>query len=336
MENSIDAKLTAMVESFLDERKELKRRASNNTARVDELEFHLQKQEEDDEADLILSPHRIGKEQMKSLMKVERSHEKDFLEAENKAIMVTLDMLDERIKTINEVISVEPFLNRFRFLDMQEEERQRIARDLHDSSLQNLTHLIHTVELCSLYMDSDKKRAKLELLSIAQKLREVIEEMRSTIYDLRPMEFDDLGFCEAIQTMVSKMQMTTRILIRLDMPDSIKVKNDLIYSNIYRIVRECVSNAVKHSNANEVVVKLRDDINRFYVEISDEGIGFDKEHAVHFDVNHFGLKIISERVRLLKGSLEIVSRSEGKIGTVVKIEIPTNTRNLQGSRSGDE
>lgn len=77
--------------------------------------------------------------------------------------------------------------------EIQELDRRRIARDLHDTSLQNLSHLIHKLELVSMYMDKDMIRAKLELASVSKNINHIIDEIRMVIYDLRPMVFDDLG-----------------------------------------------------------------------------------------------------------------------------------------------
>lgn len=92
--------------------------------------------------------------------------------------------------------------NNLTIFKVQEEERQRIARDLHDTSLQNLTHLIHKIELSSLYIDKDPIQAKLELSIVEKSLRKTIEEIRNIIYDLRPMSFDDLGLKNAAFTII--------------------------------------------------------------------------------------------------------------------------------------
>ena len=72
---------------------------------------------------------------------------------------------------------------RLNILSIQEEERQRIARDLHDSSVQNLTHLVHKIELSGLYMDTDPVRAKLELTNISKSLKSILEDIRNTIFE---------------------------------------------------------------------------------------------------------------------------------------------------------
>lgn len=80
-----------------------------------------------------------------------------------------------------------------KIVEMLETERKRIVSELHDTSLQNIAHFVHMIELASLYIDKDPARAKMELNSVSKGLHNVIEDIRSTIFNLRPMTFDDLG-----------------------------------------------------------------------------------------------------------------------------------------------
>jgi len=331
MTDNVNEALSAIHISFVTESEELKGKLQHNKSRINELDHYINNlkvnKEESDES--LFSPHKAIKDSFESIKEDELIREKNSLLQINEQISKEIIILDERIKSIKEVISVDPFLNRFIFLDMQENERKRIARDLHDSSLQNLIHLIHSIELCTLFIDHDPQRSKLELESISQNIRMVIKEMRETIYDLRPMEFDDLGFREAIRNMTDKLQKETDIFITLDMDENISVKNELIYSNIYRIIRECISNAIKHSEAKEVNISLSEKENMFHVMIEDDGVGFDE---VSFNgrmnkiegMNHFGIQILKERVQLLKGVLKI--SSSGNKGTIIEINIPTDMK----------
>lgn len=333
MINIANDDLSAIRESFLTESIELKTKLQNNLFRLKELndyiESYMPKDEEFDET--LFSPHKAVKDEVNKSKKDEANRERELLELESQELIREIDVLGERIDHINGVLSADPFLNQFVFLGMQEKERQRIARDLHDSSLQNMIHLIHSIELCSLFIDRDPQRAKLELKTIAQKIRNVIQEMRETIYDLRPMEYDDLGFQEAVQNMINKQQKETDIFINLEMDNAIVVKNDLIFSNIYRIIRECIANAIKHSSAKELNINLFEEDNLFHVEVFDDGIGFEKRNKDSAVNNHFGLQILEERVQLLKGVLKI---SSGETGTKINITIPTDS--IVGERGKNE
>ena len=229
-----------------------------------------------------------------------------------------------RLESLEQVISDDSFMlhvKQISVLEIQEKERQRIARDLHDSSLQNLTHLIHKVELSSLYIDQDPVKAKLELATIGKNLRKVIEDIRNNIFDLRPMSFDDLGIKETIEKMLLMINQDRHFKIETDIEDirsnSDDSKDKVILLSIYRIIQECVQNSIKHSQGNLIKVSLKDKIDSYEIIIQDNGIGFDVNEAAKKD-NHFGLSVIKERVSLLNGRIEIDTQN----GTFIRIYIP--------------
>lgn len=211
-------------------------------------------------------------------------------------------------------------MKQFSVMDVQEKERQRIARDLHDSSLQNLTHLVHKVELSSLYIDQDPVKAKLELATIESGLRKVIDDIRNRIYDLRPMTFDDLGLREALCNIFSLMNLDGKFEILTDIDEidegcSEEEKNFFLIM-IYHIIKECVVNAIKHSEGNRIVVSFKNQEKAYLIKISDNGIGFDIEKVAKKD-RHFGLLVVEERVFLLGGEMRINTQN----GTSIEIEI---------------
>lgn len=206
-------------------------------------------------------------------------------------------------------------------LDVQEKERQRIARDLHDTSLQNLTHLVHKVELSSLYIDDDPVKAKLELAVVEKGIRRVIEDIRNSIFDLRPMSFDDLGLKETIEKLLNVLNQERRFNITSDIDPITMTMADasvnLIYISMYRVVQECVQNAIRHSGGDEIAVKLKDHGSKYWIEVRDNGTGFDVHEAKKKE-KHFGLSVIEERVLFLGGKINIDAHD----GTFIEIEIP--------------
>lgn len=222
--------------------------------------------------------------------------------------------------------SPEFHMKQFSVLDVQEKERQRIARDLHDSSLQNLTHLVHKVELSSLYIDRDPVKAKLELATIEAGLRKVIDDIRNRIYDLRPMTFDDLGLRETLLNLFSLINQdgNFEVIADIDDIDDSLSEDDKEISliMIYRIIQECVYNAVEHSEGNRIEVSLRERKNNFQIKIRDNGIGFDPEEVGKKD-RHFGLTVVKERVYLLNGKIKMDTQK----GTSILIEIPKKSNN---------
>ena len=250
--------------------------------------------------------------------------EKEKLILECDDIEKSLQKEKNRLESLEQVISDDSFMlhvKQISVLEIQEKERQRIARDLHDSSLQNLTHLIHKVELSSLYIDRDPVKAQLELATIGKNLRKVIEDIRNNIFDLRPMSFDDLGIKETIEKMLLMINQDRHFKIETDIED-IKSncddsKDKVILLSIYRIIQECVQNSIKHSQGDIIKVSLKDKTDSYEIIIQDNGIGFNVNEAVKKD-NHFGLSVIKERVSLLNGIIEMDTQK----GTLIRIHIP--------------
>jgi two-component system sensor histidine kinase DegS len=217
----------------------------------------------------------------------------------------------------------EKYVNRLSVIEIQEEERSRIARDLHDSSLQTLASLVHRLELASLYIDQDPIKAKLELAVIEKNMREIIDDVRNTIFNLRPMSFDDFGIKETLEKVIEFMNIDSKFEIITDIDniefDSANPDNKVILISIYRIIQECILNSIKHSQGTLIKVNLKQKNDLYEIIVEDDGIGFDIEEAVKKN-NHFGLSVVEERVQLLNGKIEITSNN----GTFIKVEIPSH------------
>ena len=201
------------------------------------------------------------------------------------------------------------------FLRLQEQDRQRIAAELHDSVLQNLSLVMHNLELAEKFIDYDAVRAKLELESNRKIVKETIDDIRSTIFDLRPMQFDDFGFKKTLENQLEgyKLRTPMEITYRIDDIDS---KDNLVLLTIFRIVQELVINSIKHSKGNSINVQVLEAGEGIYIEESDDGIGISEEDLKKD--NHFGLKILKERVGMIGGSIK---RLEDARGTKIVIEI---------------
>lgn len=204
-------------------------------------------------------------------------------------------------------------------LNIQEEDRQRIARDLHDTSLQNLAHLVHKIELSGMFIDQDPVRAKLELAVISKNLKDVIEEIRNTIFDLRPMSFDDLGLKTAFEQLLQKINSNHQFDIETDI-GNVSCENNLILATIFRVVQECLINITKHAEADKIIFSCQSNQNTCVIDVIDNGIGFSKEEIESKQDRHFGLNVMRERVSLLGGKILIDSKKNK--GTQIHLEIP--------------
>ncbi len=203
-------------------------------------------------------------------------------------------------------------------LKLIEIDRKRIANDLHDTSLQTLAHITHQIELASLYIDKDPIKAKLELASVNKGIHEVIDEIRDTIFDLRPMTFDDIGLKEAIEREVTNIDSSSKIIYKMDI-EKIELSDDFVKLMVFRIIQECIKNCEKHSQADKVNLKIYQD-DCLHIIIEDDGIGMDVDNIPGVSTNHFGYTILADRLETLDGEMHIKSSPGG--GTVITIDIP--------------
>lgn len=289
---------------------------------ITEIDVHLNSLLNKEENDLqVFLPRKVEDVYRDDIEKCKLRKEILLSECEELEKQFHLD--ESRMKKLEKILSDTSLLHvkQLSILDAQEKERQRIARDLHDTSLQNLTHLVHKVELSSLYIDEDPVRTKLELATIEKGIREVIEEIRNSIFDLRPMLVDDLDFREAIEKLITVLNQDRKFHVELDIDEIKVIQSDscvyVLFISIYRLIQECMQNAIKHSGGNKISVKLKDHGSTYKIHVQDNGIGFDVEEAQKKD-KHFGLSVIKERVFFLGGKLNINTQH----GTSIEIEIP--------------
>ncbi len=219
----------------------------------------------------------------------------------------------------------------YKILEIQEHERKRIAMDLHDTTVQNLTTLIHRTELISKFVEVDKNRAKMELTSLADVIRAIINDMRTIIYDLRPMTLSDLGLVSAIQNYVERIKQKNTIQISFKLENEEKRTSSFINLSLYRILQEACNNCFKHANASILRITLSYLESQIVLQIVDNGIGFNYEELKENSFNNrFGLSIIEERVYLLQGELTINSK---KNGTEIIIKIPIEKEGDENNES---
>lgn len=212
--------------------------------------------------------------------------------------------------------------NGINILETQEKERQRIARDLHDSTVQNLTSLVHKTELCSKLIDIDIVRAKLELVTMSNTIKTVINEMRDIIYNLKPMSLDDLGLVITVERFAKHIMDVNDIKVEINSNKEKKDVLPVINITLFRVIQEACRNVIKHANANLIIIDITYYEQGISVIIKDNGIGFDvsKQETGTKQSSNFGLSIMRERIALLSGTVEIKSIS--KKGTIVTIYTP--------------
>ena len=262
----------------------------------------------------IFSPRSMTEQFQERIESVINS--KTEFEKRNNELQVKKNILQRKINNLEEILRQKN--DNYAVLTAQEKDRQRIAGELHDTSLQNLTHLIHMIELCGMHIDNDPQKAKIELLVISSSLRKIMGEIRDIIFDLRSMTFDDLGLKAAFERLLEKINEKNEYDIVSDI-DDVSCENEMTLMYLYRVIQEGLNNIVKHSDAKKIIFRCKVFDCICFMDLEDDGKGFDIEDGLKGE-RHFGLLLIRERVEELNGKVYISSvRGEG---TKIHIEIP--------------
>lgn len=210
-----------------------------------------------------------------------------------------------------------------KIIQAQEEERHRVARDIHDGPAQSLANVVIKAEICERLMKIDMEKAKEELKNLKQIVRNSLKDVRRIIYDLRPMSLDDLGLIPTVQRYTSKFMEETGMQVNVILHGNEKEIDSIIEIAVFRIIQEALNNIRKHSKATLVDVKIEMTLNTLNVVIEDNGVGFDireKLSEKNSPESGFGLMGMRERTELLGGKINIKS-SIGE-GTKIIIMVP--------------
>ncbi len=210
-----------------------------------------------------------------------------------------------------------------RIIEAQEEERKRVAREIHDGPAQSISNAVIKAEICEKLMEKNISDARSELQNLKKVMRDSLQEVRKIIYNLRPMALDDLGLLPTLERYVISFKETTGIDVTFKyrgIDDAIK---PVISLTVFRIVQEALNNVLKHSKSKTACIILEKVETKLIIVIYDNGVGFDQKtiKAANSDLSGgFGLFSMKERVALLEGELSIVS--EEMKGTRINIHIP--------------
>lgn len=192
-------------------------------------------------------------------------------------------------------------------INIQEMDHRRIAMEIHDTVVQNLTALTLKNDFIIKIINSDIQRAKLELKNCNDILKESIEELRNIIFDLRPMSLDVLGFEDTFINYINKLSLKTDMIITCDYKADINNMDSMLLINLIRIIQELCNNSIKHSKGTKLEVRVISDKQYVTVDVIDDGIGFDLQS----NVNGFGLSMIRDRLSVYRGRLETKRLAKG-------------------------
>lgn len=198
------------------------------------------------------------------------------------------------------------------------EERNRLARELHDSVTQALYGI--TLHAEAAYRQLEAKRVGLaneQLKELRSTAQEALREMRLLIFELRPSVVEVQGLVPALRARLEAVEERAGMQVEINMDENLEL-SDRIQDGLYRIAQEALNNALKHAKANKIILNLTGSLAMVTLEIMDDGIGFKPDEAV--EGGGLGLDGIIERAELLNGEL-ILDSWPGR-GTTIRIEVP--------------
>lgn len=216
-----------------------------------------------------------------------------------------------------------------RLLRTQEAERDRIARELHDSLGQELLLIRHAALLARQTAEAAPPGVALD--QIAERAARTIREVRSIAYALRPQELSRYGLATAMRSLCDRLSDSHGIPIEFSAPPELPKGSADIEIGLFRILQECLTNALKHSDSPSLSCVLAWVDSGLELRVADQGRGFDPDEVALSRNAGFGLPGMRERVRLLGGRFRLTS-TPGQ-GTLVEVWVPADSPDLTPSPS---
>lgn len=206
-----------------------------------------------------------------------------------------------------------------RLLTVQEEERRRISRDLHDDINQRLAMLIVQAESLESNLPPSADDCSKELRSIQDRLTELSDDVRHLAYQFHPSILDDLGLTVALQRLLDECAVRANLHGSFEASPTPLTVPQTVATCLYRIAQESLANVMKHAQAHTVTVSLATTEEAITLTVQDDGVGFDTQQLAD---SHRGLGLISmaERLRLVHGTVAIDSTPHQ--GTRLYVKVP--------------
>ncbi|ADG83650.1 sensor histidine kinase [Thermincola potens] len=210
----------------------------------------------------------------------------------------------------------------------QEEERKRVAREIHDGPAQSMANLVLRMEYCEKLMDVAPEQVRAELGQIKEAVKLTLQDVRKIIFDLRPMALDDLGIVPAVKRYLEDYKSKSGIEVNANFFGREARYTPALEIAIFRLIQEGLNNVRKHARAGRVNLTIDVNDKFFTICIRDNGVGFDLEQVMMNNKgNKFGLINMRERVALLGGEMKITTAP--KQGTELYFKIPVAGQEVQ-------
>ncbi|MFS0836278.1 sensor histidine kinase [Paenibacillus sp. 1P03SA] len=217
----------------------------------------------------------------------------------------------------------------------QEDERKRMAREIHDGVAQTMANVVLRTEIAErMVTKQEYTAAKEELIDLKSQLRCGLEEVRKMIFNLRPMALDDLGLIPTVRKFVQDFEDKTQVHTKLEISGKETRLPSGMEVAIFRLIQETFSNILKHAHATFVTLELSFQEDLVSISINDNGIGFNVDLTEHKIAkgNNFGIIGMRERLKLLEGDMAIYSEKD--VGTKITMLIPIRAENKEEIGNG--
>ncbi|MCR5585559.1 MAG: sensor histidine kinase [Lachnospiraceae bacterium] len=212
-------------------------------------------------------------------------------------------------------------------LKLRELERSKFSSDLHDSSIQLLTGLVHKCELISRLMDFDVTRSRMELSSVISDLKNAISDLRGFIFNLRAPSLTDFSLVESIEDYCNYKNKDRKVKVVIKTVGEEGDLSPVSKSNLYRICQEAFNNVLSHSDGDRADIIITYNENNVVLTVKDNGSGFDESLLSddRLGKKNFGLLIMKERAEIIGGSFEIKSVDHC---TEVNVSVPKTPEDI--------
>jgi signal transduction histidine kinase len=207
-----------------------------------------------------------------------------------------------------------------RIVEAQEQERTRLAREVHDGPAQALSNAIFQVEVVQRLLDRDERLARAELKQLREVLTRELRGVRAYLSQLRPPLLADLGLSGAIGEAADQIASALNIPVSVELGEGVDQLPETVEVVSLRVIQEALQNARKHAQARTIRVWMGREGAAWTVEVRDDGRGFDADDPPVSGRRHFGLQFMRERAELIGARFEV--RSSPNLGTAVRMTIP--------------
>jgi two-component system sensor histidine kinase DegS len=217
-------------------------------------------------------------------------------------------------------VDVWRLVERIAMIKAQEEERSRLAREIHDGPAQVLANAILGLELCEQIARRSPEQLTDELARLKATMREGLLEVRRFQFDLRPSSLADRGLLLTLQRYINEYRTFFKLNVDLQLPDRLPTLNKDEELQTFRIIQEGLQNIQKHARATVVVVRLEANDEVLTATIQDNGRGFVPQQTESTLLSGAGLRGMGERAASVGGDLLVESRPGG--GTTITFSLP--------------